>query len=114
MTLFKQSTIITVVILAAACGGSQVPAEQMAQSHAAIRAASEVGAADHPQAALHLKLAKDRTARGEKLIRQGDNDAAKASFEEATADADLALALTRKQQAETGRDQAKQQLGELP
>jgi len=110
MRIFKHGTIIGVVMLAAACGGSQVPAQQMAQSQAAIRAASEVGAENHPQASLHLKMAKDRTARAEKLSREGDNDAAKALLEEAQADAELALALTRKEQAEASSDQAKQQL----
>src|SRR5437016_4572388 len=91
MTVLKPSMIISAVMLAAACGGGEVPARQMAQSQSAIRAASEVGAENHPQAALHLKMAKDRATRADKLSRQGDNDAAKSLYEEAEADAALAL-----------------------
>jgi hypothetical protein len=110
MTIFKQATIVGAVMLAAACGGGQVPAQQMAESQSAIRAASEVGAENYPQAALHLKMAKDREARAEKLSRDGDNDAAKALLEESQADAELALALARKEQAQVSSDQAKRQL----
>jgi hypothetical protein len=110
MRVLKQSTLVGAVLLSAACGQSQVPAQQMAQSQSAIRAASEVGAENQPQAALHLKMAKDREARAEKLSREGDNESAKALLEEAQVDADLALALARKQQAETSSEQAKSQL----
>jgi hypothetical protein len=109
MTFLKQTTI-SAVLLAAACGGSPVPAQQMAKSQAAIRAAGEVGAENEPQAALHLKMAKDREARAEQQSRQGDNQAAKALFEEAQVDAEFALALARKQEAESERDQAQHQL----
>jgi len=112
MTSLKHGTIISAAMLAAACGGTQVPAKQMADSQASIRAASEVGAESNPSAALHLKMAKDREARGERCSRNGDNEAAKAFFEEAQADAELALALTRKQQAETSQAEATQRLGE--
>ena len=111
MTFLKQTTI-GAVLLAAACGGSQVPAQQMAKSQASIRAAREVGAENEPQAALHLKMAQDREARAEKKSRQGDNDAAKALFEEAQVDAEFALALARKQQAETASAGARQKLEE--
>jgi hypothetical protein len=110
MTIFKRATIVGAVMLAAACSESQVPAQQMAQSQSAIRAASEVGAENYPQAALHLKMAKDREARAEKMSRDGDNESAKALLEESQADAELALALARKQQAEASSDQAKRQL----
>lgn len=110
MTILRHGTIVCAVMLAAACGSNQVPAQQMAQSQSAIRAASEVGAENHPQASLHLKMAKDREARAEKLSREGDYESAKALLEESQVDAELALALTRKQQAETSSDQAKRQL----
>jgi hypothetical protein len=102
-------TLATVSAMAG-CGSSEVPAKQMAESEAAIRAASEVGAQDNPQAALHLKLAKDRYAQAQALSKQGDQDAAKMSLEKAEADADLALSLTRKEQAAAKADQAKRQL----
>ena len=111
MTCFRHTTI-SVVLLAAACGGSPVPAHQMATSQAAIRAADELGAENHPQAALHLKMARDREARAEKLSREGDNESAKALLEEAQVDAEFALVIARKQQAEQSSEQAKRQLEE--
>ena len=55
-------------------------------------------------------MAKDREARAEKLSRDGDNESAKALLEESQADAELALAMARKEQAQTTSDQAKRQL----
>jgi hypothetical protein len=93
-----------------ACGSSDVPAQQMAQAEAAIRASTEVGAESNPQASLHLKLAKDRYAQAQALSKDGDQDAAKLALEKAEADAELALALTRKEQAVASAEAAKSKL----
>jgi hypothetical protein len=94
----------------AACGSSEVPAKQLAESESAIRAASEVGAEDNPQASLHLKLAKDRYAQAEAAAKDGEQETAKQLLEKAEADAELALALTRQEQASAKAQQAKEKM----
>src|SRR6476661_6875222 len=89
---FTLSTVLAV----AGCGSSDVPAKQLAESEAAIRAASEVGAQDNPQAALHLKLARDRYEQAQALSKDGEQESAKTLLEKAEVDAELALSLTRK------------------
>jgi hypothetical protein len=98
------------VLTAAACGSSEVPAKQLAESESAIRAASEVGAQNNPQASLHLKLAKDRYAQAQTASKNGEQETAKLLLEKSEADAELALALTRKEQATNKADQAKSKL----
>jgi hypothetical protein len=68
----------------------------------AIRAAEEVGAAKVPEASLHLQLAKEQLARAQSM--RGDSDQRRAALllERAQADAELALALTRNQAAQSG------------
>jgi len=96
---------------AAACGSSEVPAKQMAKSESAIRAASEVGAQDNPQASLHLKMAKDSYTQAQAASKNGEQETAERLLEKAEADAELALVLTRKEQsaAKAAAEQAKEQ-----
>lgn len=83
-------------IFAVACGGSQpVPADQVNQTEAAIRAASEVGAPSVPKAALHLKMAQDQLQTAKGLIAEHQNDEARLVLDRARVDAELALALTK-------------------
>lgn len=98
----------------AACGSSDAPEKQFAESEAAVRAASEVGADHDPQASLHMKLAKDRIAKATKANEEGEHEVAKKLLEQAELDAELALSLTREKQAQTQAAQAKQQLETLP
>ena len=98
------------VLTGAACGSSEVPAKQLAESESAIRAASEVGAQDNPQASLHLKLAKDRFAEAQAASKDGEQETAQRLLEKAEADAELALALTREEQASAKAESAKGKL----
>jgi hypothetical protein len=82
-----------------ACATSQPqPTEQLAASMAAVRGAETAGAAQIPQAALHLKLARDQITQAEKMI-EDDDERADAMAIRAYGDAELALALTREAQA---------------
>lgn len=101
---------LATVVAATGCGGGEVPAKQMAETEAAIRASSEVGAQSNPQASLHLKLAKDRYEQAQALSKDGDQEAAQLALEKAEADAELALALTRKEQANAKAEEAKRKL----
>lgn len=91
---------------ALACAGSEVPAKQLADAEASIRAAKEVGAERSPDAALQLKMANDRLARAQQLSAEGENESAAKLLEEAEADAELALLLARKQEAQARALQA--------
>jgi hypothetical protein len=112
MTHIKAKTIIgAAVLLGAACGGgSQVPAQELAQSSAAIRGATEAGATQYPEAAAQLQLAQKTTERAQKVAKDGDIEGAKALLKDAQTDADLALALTRSKDAEAASKQAKSRL----
>lgn len=89
------SSCIALALSLSACAGTPVPAARVASAHAAVRGASEVGAADVPRAALHQRLAREQIARADVLIRDGDNDRAELVLERAESDAELALALAR-------------------
>ena len=90
---------IIVLALMSACGGSApVPDAQRTETLAAIRAAEEVGAPTVPQAALHLKMARDQIASAEALIRDDENEQAALVLLRAQADAELALELSREHQ----------------
>ena len=103
---FTLSTVLAVM----GCGSSEVPAKQMAESEAAIRAASEVGAQENPQAALHLKLARDRYEQAQAASKDGEQENAKVLLEKAEVDAELALSLTRKEQAAAKAEDAKRRI----
>lgn len=83
--------------LLGACATSrgQIPIQQMTDSRATIRAAEEMGAGRVDAAAEHLALAKQQTERATRLLAQGEERRATFLFERATADAELAIALTR-------------------
>jgi hypothetical protein len=82
--------------LVVACGGAPpVPADQITQTEAAIRAATEVGAPSVPKAALHLKMAQDQLQTAKGLIAEDENDEARLVLDRARIDAELALALSK-------------------
>jgi hypothetical protein len=115
MTRFKKLFLpASGCALIVACASSPAPTKQMADSQSAVRAATELGANSNPEAALHLQLAKDRVDKAQALSRKGDNDSAKRLLEEAKADAELAVTLTREQQAENEAQAAQQRLQSAP
>jgi hypothetical protein len=78
------------------CGGAPpVPADQVTQTEAAIRAASEVGAPSVPKAALHLKMAQDQLQTAKGLIAENETDEARLVLDRGRVDAELALAITK-------------------
>jgi hypothetical protein len=110
MKSVKRMFVIIGALLAGACGSSgEASTQALAQSEAAVRAATEVGAESQPQASLHLKMAKDRMRKAEELNKKGEYDSANALLDEARVDAELALSLTREHQAAERADEAKQQ-----
>jgi hypothetical protein len=81
------------------CAAAPVPAERLASAEAGIRAAAEVGAEAEPQAALHLKMARDQVEQAKNLVQSGERERATAILARAEADAELSLALARESKA---------------
>ncbi len=80
----------------AACGGSMpAPSNKLAIAEGGSRSAAEVGARGVPDAALHLKMADDQIAEAKEDIKNGDNEQADRVLGRASADAELALQLTK-------------------
>jgi hypothetical protein len=88
------------LLVAVGCGGSEVPHRQLADAESSIRAAKEVGAENTPDAALQLKMANDRLERAKQLSNEGEHEEAQALLEEAEVDAELALLIARKEDAQ--------------
>ena len=80
-----------VATAAAGCASAPIHTEATTSG---IRAAEEGGAANVPQAALHLRLARDQLKAAEGLARDGEKDQAVSMLSRAEADAALSLALS--------------------
>lgn len=83
-------------LLLCACGGTTASSRRFGATQAAIRAAGEVGAERDPTAALHLQYAREQLTQAEGLSRGGEGPRAERILARAEADADLAIALTRR------------------
>jgi hypothetical protein len=81
------------------CATAPLPAERLASAEAGTRAAAEVGAEGVPQAALHLKLARDQIKQAKGLVQRGETDRAAMMLTRAETDAELSLALARESAA---------------
>lgn len=86
-------------LLALGCAGTQPPTQQMADVQAANRSAQELGAQDNPRAQLHLKLAEEQLEHARKAMADDENERAASLLMRAKADAELAIALTREDDA---------------
>ena len=113
----RTSTVVSCLATASlmlGCGASYPPpVQQMADAQSAERSANELGAANLPQAQLHLKLAQEQIAQARTAMGDGDNARADVLLARAKADAELAIALSRQEAAEqaarTAIDQANAQ-----
>ncbi len=108
-----QTSMIPLALAAcwlAACATTlPVPTQHLAQAQAAERSAAELGAANQPDAQLHLTLARDQIAMANTAVTEGNNGRADALARRAIVDAELAIALTRDQSAKTGAQKATEQ-----
>jgi hypothetical protein len=90
----------TTSLLMVGCGASYAaPSQHLADAQSAERSAIELGAANQPQAQLHLQLAHEQILAANVAIRDGDNERADRLLARAKSDAELAIALTREQGA---------------
>jgi len=99
MTLHRSCTFAALA-LSACASGSYVPASHVLGAQNAIAAAEGGGAAQNPQADLHLRLAREQLSSAQRLMRQGATARADAMLLRAQADAQLALSLAREASAQ--------------
>jgi hypothetical protein len=106
--------VVGSVLLAAAiagCGSS--PAINKEASTSAIRAAEAVGASKVPDASLYLQLAKEGLEKAKVLAAEGDKEQAESMLLRAQADAELAVALSRRDADKTEATDAIERLRKL-
>lgn len=111
MIRFASTALLTLSIVA--CGGSSLPPAKAADTQSSISAAAAVGADQHPQAALHLKMARDQLRQAQGLMEDGKDDEARLVLERATADAEVALMITREAQAAANLKKARGEIEAL-
>lgn len=92
--------VIVIGLATAGCASMPIPADKLSRSQSAIAAAEEMNAASEPQAALHLKLAKEQLSQGKKFMIEGENKAASQVLLRAESDGEAALALARAKSAQ--------------
>ena len=118
--IMRPITIAVLLLAVVGCGGpsnstveAQTAANATAETTAAIAAAQTAATKDDAQASLHLKLARDQLQEAKELMREDENDKAHLVLQRATADAELALMLARKTDAEEKAGRARQQVDSL-
>ncbi|QRN98785.1 DUF4398 domain-containing protein [Archangium violaceum] len=89
------------------------PTQQLVDSEVTIRQAEEAGAEAVPQAAQHLRWAREQAREARKLLERNKREQAALLLQRAEADAALALALAREAPARAEADQARQQVQQL-
>ena len=96
----KAIAILTVGLAAlAGCATIPVPADKLSRAQASVRAAEEMNAEAEPNAALHLRLAREQLAQATQILKNGDTGKASGILLRAEADADTALELARERSA---------------
>ena len=113
MQLRRKSALVALVgsmTMAAAC--ATPPRQQLMQSASAVRAAEEVGAQDTPRAAYHLRLAQEQLAIGRQLMEDEERQA-ELVLRRAEADAELAMAYARSEEAREEARQARDEVRDL-
>jgi hypothetical protein len=99
-------TLPAILALASGCASVPPPTQQMADVQSANRSAQELGARENPQAQLHLKLAEEQLQQAKAAMEEDDNEGANRLLMRAKADAELAIALTREEDAVGHADKA--------
>ena len=99
------------VSLFAACASAPPPKARMASTQATVQAARQLGAEQVPNAEIELKRADDQITHARALSKKGDNDEADMMLQRASADADLATAYVRENEARTKAQAALERAG---
>ncbi len=92
-----------------ACASTPPPTARLLSTNDAIRDAHAAFADDDEAAAAHLRMAEAQLARGESLMRKGDNASAGWMLARSEADAKLALGIALEAQHQRRADRAAKQ-----
>jgi hypothetical protein len=113
--LFRSSGGLAVAMVLVMPGCATAPTAQLGDSRAALRAAEELGAGNHPDAAYHLRLAEEQIAAAQDLMdgSRRERRMAKRHLQRAELDAELAIAYTRTAGAEERANEAWHEFAEL-
>lgn len=106
MSVIRYSALVSTLGLYWGCGGAPIPSDQKTAAQASVQAAEIAGADRDPQAALHIKHAKDQIKAAEDLIADGDNERAFWLLRRAQVDAELAVALTKERETAVQAEEA--------
>lgn len=101
---------VAAAAVAAGCASTPLHTEGATSG---IRAADEVGAADVPQASLHLQLATEELASARALSADNEPERAASMLTRAEVDAELAVALSRESDEKSEAQAAIAQVREL-
>jgi hypothetical protein len=113
MMKFKFLTLGVVMLGTYSCGSSTLPQARVVEAESEIKAAETIGAASHPRAALHLKLAREGVASANSLAKDAEEELANLALQRAQIDAELAVALTQEAQAKQRAVAAQRRITEL-
>ena len=109
----RQILGLVALVALAACASYPAPTDRVNTAESAIGRAQGAGAPNVPSAALSLKLAQEEVQKAKQLMQDGDNKRAETMLMRAQADADLAYAQARENQAKTEAQKASDQVKEL-
>lgn len=101
------------LLLGACAHTGPVPERELDDSRAALRAAESVNADANPQAAAHMRVARDRLDQAEEMISDGDGDEAKPLLEEAIVESQIAAAIVEEAKVRKKLGAAKERVQRL-
>lgn len=105
-------TLVIACLAFVGCASSPVPADKLAKTTASIKSAEELNADQEPNAALHLRLAREQLASAKKLMEDSDNERAGYVLDRAGADADAAREIARAKMSKIEVEKYKEQVQE--
>ncbi len=105
-------SIVLACVAFVGCASQPVPADKLAKTAASVKSAEELGADKDPNAALHLRLAREQVEQAKNLIKDNDNERAGYVLDRAGADADAAREIARARASKVEVDKEKEQINE--
>jgi hypothetical protein len=93
--LYKTAFMFALTMGVTTVGCASSPPLRTEKTTSGIRAAEEIGAANVPQASLHLQLAKEELESSRAMAKAGQKERAISMLSRAEVDAELAVALSR-------------------
>ncbi|MEM9695390.1 MAG: DUF4398 domain-containing protein [Myxococcota bacterium] len=115
MKLFSWRPIALAALasLTIACGSSTVSTARVANTQAALSAAREGGAEQHPSSAYHLELARKQMRQAQTFIENEDTEKARRALDRAQLDAEVSLQKARSAQARERAQKALERVEQL-